>query len=73
MNPKLSNRELEILSLAARGKSNPQIGALLYLTPPTVRDHMGRIFIKLGARNRTEAVVRYLTGYGPGYRVEVVE
>jgi NarL family two-component system response regulator LiaR len=52
----LSPRELEVLRLLARGMSNKQIAAGLYITEHTVKFHIRSILGKLGAANRTEAV-----------------
>ncbi len=54
----LTDRELEILHLIAEGHSNAEIGQRLYLALSTVKGHNLRIFNKLQAQNRTEAVVR---------------
>lgn len=54
----LTPRELEILRLIAAGQSNAEIGRSLYLALSTVKGHNLRIFDKLQAQNRTEAVVR---------------
>jgi len=54
----LTNRELEILRLIAAGQSNAEIGRRLYLALSTVKGHNLRIFGKLQAQNRTEAVAR---------------
>lgn len=54
----LSPRELEILQLVAQGLSNTEISQRLYLALSTVKGHNQRIFDKLQAQNRTEAVVR---------------
>jgi DNA-binding NarL/FixJ family response regulator len=53
----LTNRELEVLRLAAAGRGNQAIADELYITPSTVKNHLTRIMAKLGARNRTEAAV----------------
>ena len=53
----LRPRELDVLRLAAQGLSNRQIGQALELSPRTVEVHMGKVFAKLGASSRTEAVV----------------
>lgn len=54
----LTNRELEILRLIAAGQSNAEIGRRLYLALSTIKGHNLRIFDKLQAQNRTEAVAR---------------
>ncbi|MBE0672619.1 MAG: AAA family ATPase [Anaerolineales bacterium] len=54
----LTERELEILRLIAAGHSNAVIGQRLYLALSTVKGHNLRIFNKLQAENRTEAVAR---------------
>jgi DNA-binding NarL/FixJ family response regulator len=55
--PDVSNRELVVLAQVAAGLSNKQIGRLLGISQKTVRNHLSRIFGKLGAGNRTEAVM----------------
>jgi DNA-binding NarL/FixJ family response regulator len=54
---KLSPREIEVLRLLARGKSNKQIAADLFLTEGTVKNYVSRIFDQLGVRNRSEAIM----------------
>jgi LuxR family maltose regulon positive regulatory protein len=54
----LTDRELEILRLIAKGHSNAEIGQRLYLALSTVKGHNLRIFDKLQVQNRTEAVAR---------------
>ncbi len=51
----LTPRELEVLSLVARGSTNADIAADLFITERTVKFHVGSILAKLGAQNRTEA------------------
>jgi DNA-binding NarL/FixJ family response regulator len=53
----VSKRELSVLTHVAAGQSNKQIGNLLGISAQTVRNHMSRIFVKLGVGNRTEAVM----------------
>jgi DNA-binding NarL/FixJ family response regulator len=52
----LTQRELEILSLIARGLTNPEIAAQLFLSNHTVKTHIGRIFAKTGSRDRAAAI-----------------
>lgn len=53
---RLTDRELEILNLVAKGYSNSEIGAKLYLSPNTIKAFVARITQKLNAKNRTHAV-----------------
>jgi DNA-binding NarL/FixJ family response regulator len=53
---KLSARELEVLSLIARGKSNKEVGAALGIAEDTVKMHVKNLLAKLGVNDRTEAV-----------------
>jgi len=54
----LTQREAEILCLIARGKTNPDIAAELYLSAHTVKSHINRIFAKTGSADRA-AAIRY--------------
>ena len=56
----LTARELEILRLAARGKSNKEIGRQVGISDRTVQGHLANIYGKLGATSRTEAVTEAL-------------
>ena len=54
----LTQREAEILSLIAEGKTNPDIAAELYVSTYTVKSHINRIFAKTGSADRA-AAIRY--------------
>lgn len=53
---KLSSREIEVLRLMWKGMSNKEIANYLYLSEDTIKTHVSRIFQKLNARNRVEAI-----------------
>ncbi|MFC9252581.1 response regulator [Amycolatopsis thailandensis] len=60
----LTEREREVLRLMAAGLSNVEIAGELYLGVQTVKTHVGNILAKLGARDRTQAVIKaYDTGF----------
>jgi two-component system, NarL family, response regulator LiaR len=52
----ITRRELEILELIAQGLSNREIAEKLFVSENTVKTHSSRVFDKLGARRRTQAV-----------------
>jgi ATP/maltotriose-dependent transcriptional regulator MalT len=52
----ITPRELEILGLIAAGLSNREIAAKLFVSENTVKTHSSRVFEKLGAKRRTQAV-----------------
>ncbi|NUN63284.1 response regulator transcription factor [Pseudanabaena biceps] len=53
----LSQRELEVLKLIVEGKSNPEIAAVLYLSPNTIKTHVRGIMNKLSVDDRVQAAV----------------
>jgi transcriptional regulator EpsA len=55
----LSAREMEVLESICRGKTNLEIAAILDISPFTVKNHVQRIFRKIGVTNRTQAAARY--------------
>lgn len=60
--PALTKREIEVLVGMSNGRSNAQIGAELFLSEDTVKTHARRLFRKLGAADRAQAVAIGLRG-----------
>src|SRR5829696_3303437 len=56
--PELTEREGEILSLVAQGKSNQEIARQLFVSLKTVRNHVSNILVKLQVADRAQAVIR---------------
>ena len=54
---KLSEREFEVLTMIVEGRSNPEIGSILYLSPNTIKSHVNGILNKLGVNDRVQAAV----------------
>jgi two-component system NarL family response regulator len=55
--PSLTSREVGVLELVAKGMSNKEIGAALFVSETTVKYHLKNIYAKLGASDRTEAAL----------------
>jgi DNA-binding NarL/FixJ family response regulator len=56
--PELTEREEEVLSLVAQGKSNQEIARQLFVSLKTVRNHVSNILLKLQVADRAQAVIR---------------
>jgi DNA-binding CsgD family transcriptional regulator len=54
----ISPRELEVLHELAAGRSNKEIAAQLNVSPHTVKTHVSRLYEKLGAKRRTDAILK---------------
>jgi len=54
---RLTERELEVLRLVARGLSNQEIGDELFVSPATAKTHVSRLLMKLAARDRAQLIV----------------
>ncbi|MEX0173386.1 response regulator transcription factor [Streptomyces sp. LMG1-1-1.1] len=64
--PEITAREREVLTLVARGLSNPEIARHLHITPATAKAHVARLFSKLQARDRVHLVIlAYEAGLAP--------
>ncbi|AWN23473.1 DNA-binding response regulator [Deinococcus irradiatisoli] len=59
--PRLTPREGDVLPLLAKGYSNKEIARALGVSPDTIKDHLARLYTKLNARDRTDAVGRART------------
>jgi len=59
----LTEREVEVLALVARGLSNTEIGQRLHVSPATAKTHVARLLMKLDARDRAQLIITaYETG-----------
>ncbi|MFJ1560912.1 LuxR C-terminal-related transcriptional regulator [Streptomyces mirabilis] len=62
----LSRRELQIMEHIARGRTNPEIARILFLSEKTVKNHVNHIYAKLQVHSRAAAVALWLGAYGGG-------
>jgi DNA-binding CsgD family transcriptional regulator len=69
----LTRSECRVLRLVVEGKSNTQIARTLFISPHTVRTHVGVILSKLGVRSRAAATARVLSGLVPGELCDAAE
>lgn len=59
--PRLSRIEIQIIELTISGKSNKQIGRILFYSPLTIRNYVSNLLVKFHARNRSELVIKYVS------------
>ncbi|MEV3900824.1 HD domain-containing phosphohydrolase [Mycobacterium sp. NPDC050551] len=67
----LTARELEVLRLVAQGRSNRQVAAELFIAEKTARNHVERVYAKLGVNNRTQASLAAIDRGLLGFPVDV--
>jgi DNA-binding CsgD family transcriptional regulator len=64
--PVLTDRQVQLLTLAAAGHTSIEIGRMLFLSPATIKNHFVDAYYRLGARDRTQAVlIAYRAGLLP--------
>jgi DNA-binding NarL/FixJ family response regulator len=56
----LTEREVDVMTLISRGRSNAEIAAELYVSEKTVKNHINRAYTKLGVTNRAQAIAHWL-------------
>lgn len=56
----LSQRELDVLKLIAKGMSNDQIASTLFISPHTVKNHVSNVYRKMGMDDRTQVAITAL-------------
>lgn len=61
----LSAREIEVMALIAGGHTNGEIAAHLFLAEKTVKNHVRRIYSKLGVHSRPAAIAQWLSARTP--------
>jgi DNA-binding CsgD family transcriptional regulator len=61
----LSAREIEVMALIAGGHTNGEIAAHLFLAEKTVKNHVRRIYSKLGVHSRPAAIAHWLSARTP--------
>jgi ATP/maltotriose-dependent transcriptional regulator MalT len=61
----LSTREIEVMSLIANGHTNGEIATHLFLAEKTVKNHVRRIYSKLGVHTRPAAIAHWLSARTP--------
>ncbi len=61
----LSAREIEVMSMIADGHTNGEIATRLFLAEKTVKNHVRRIYSKLGVHNRPAAIAHWLENRAP--------
>ena len=61
----LSAREIEVMSLIAGGHTNGEIAAHLFLAEKTVKNHVRRIYSKLGVHDRSTAIAHWVSSRTP--------
>ncbi len=64
----LSAREAEVMSLIADGQTNGEIAARLFLAEKTVKNHVRRIYSKLGVGSRPAAIAYWRQAVGPAHQ-----
>jgi DNA-binding CsgD family transcriptional regulator len=64
----LSDRELDVMNLVAQGRTNGAIAEELFVNEKTVKNHINRIYVKLGVRTRAEAIALWLGVRGAEHR-----
>ena len=66
----LTAREVEVLRLVAQGRSNREIAAELFIAEKTARNHVERVYTKLGVNNRTQATLAAIDRGLAGFPVD---